>query len=60
MKLSVLTVTYNHEKFITQAIESVLMQQTPFDYELVICDDFSTDRTREIVVDYQKRFPEKQ
>lgn len=59
MKLSILTATYNHEKYIAQAIESVLMQETSFDYELVIGEDCSTDRTREIVIDYQKRFPDK-
>lgn len=59
MKVSVALVTYNHERFISQAIESVLMQETAFDYELVIGEDWSTDRTREIVVDFQKRFPER-
>ena len=54
MKVSVLTITYNHEKYIAQAIESVLMQEVNFDYELVIGEDCSTDKTREIVVDYQK------
>ena len=52
-------ITYNHEKFIAQAIESVLMQKTDFDFELVIGEDCSTDQTREIVIDYQKRYPEK-
>jgi glycosyltransferase involved in cell wall biosynthesis len=50
-------VTYNHEKYIAQAIESVLMQQVNFTYELIIGEDCSTDRTREIVADYQKRYP---
>ncbi len=59
MKISVLIITYNHEKYIGQAIESVLMQRTAFDYELVIGEDCSTDRTREIVSDYHRRFPEK-
>ncbi len=52
-------VTYNHEKYIRQAIESVLMQKTNFDYELVIGEDCSTDRTKEIVLTYQKRYPNK-
>ncbi len=59
MKVSVLTITYNHEKYIAQAIESVLMQEVNFDYELVIGEDCSTDRTREIVVEYQKKYPNK-
>jgi glycosyltransferase involved in cell wall biosynthesis len=57
MKVSVFTTTYNHEPFITEAIESVLMQEVDFEYEHVIGEDCSTDRTREIVLDYQKRYP---
>jgi hypothetical protein len=49
--------TYNHEKFIGQAIESVIMQEVDFDLELVIGEDFSTDRTREIVESYHRRYP---
>jgi glycosyltransferase involved in cell wall biosynthesis len=59
MKVSVLLTTYNHEKWVAQAIESVLMQQTNFDYEIVIMEDASTDGTRDIAVDYQRRYPEK-
>ena len=58
MKVSVATTTYNHEKFIVQALESVLMQKVNFDYEFVIVEDCSTDRTREIVIDYQSRYPD--
>ncbi len=58
-KVSVLLVTYNHEKYIAQAIESVLMQRVNFDYEIVIIEDCSTDSTRDIVVDFQKRYPDR-
>src|SRR3954452_21751001 len=58
-KVTVLLMTYNHERFITQALESALMQQTTFGVEIVISEDCSTDRTRAIVVGYQQRFPEK-
>lgn len=58
-KVSVLMITYNHEHYIAQAIESVLMQQTDFSFEIVIGEDCSTDRTREIVLDFQRRFPDK-
>lgn len=51
--------TYNHEKYIAQAIESALMQDTNFDYEIVIGEDCSTDRTREIVTGLQKKYPSK-
>jgi glycosyltransferase involved in cell wall biosynthesis len=59
MKLSVCLITYNHEQFIAQALESVLAQQTDFDYEIVIGDDCSTDRTRQIAFEYQQRYPDK-
>lgn len=51
--------TYNQEGFITQAIEGVLMQETNFKYELVIGEDFSTDRTRAICEEYAAVNPEK-
>jgi glycosyltransferase involved in cell wall biosynthesis len=50
-------VAYNHEKYIGQAIESVLSQKTTFPFELVISEDYSTDRTRAIVIDYARRYP---
>jgi glycosyltransferase involved in cell wall biosynthesis len=49
MKLSVLVVCYNQEKFIVQAINSILQQQTNFEFDLVIADDFSTDDTVTVV-----------
>jgi glycosyltransferase involved in cell wall biosynthesis len=59
MKVSVCMITYNQEKYIEQAIESVMMQETDFDYELVIGEDCSTDRTREIGIAYQNKYPDK-
>ena len=59
MKVCVLLLTYNHEEWIAQAVESVLVQETTFDYEIVIIEDCSTDSTRTIVVDYEQRYPEK-
>ena len=55
--VSVAMITYNHEPFIAQAIEGVVMQKTNFPIELVIGEDKSTDRTREIVLEYQRRHP---
>lgn len=58
-KVSVVMITYNHEEFIEQAVNSVLMQGTDFDYEIIIGEDCSTDRTREILIELQKRHPDK-
>jgi glycosyltransferase involved in cell wall biosynthesis len=52
-------ITYNHEKFIAQAIDGVLMQKTNFDFTLIIGEDFSTDNTRQICIDYQTKYPGK-
>lgn len=50
--VSILMVTYNHAPYIAQAIRSCLSQQTSFPFELVICDDASTDGTDQIVRDF--------
>jgi glycosyltransferase involved in cell wall biosynthesis len=57
MKLSVMMITYNHERFIAQAIESVLAQRVNFDYEIVIGEDCSTDGTRGVIMDFHRRHP---
>jgi glycosyltransferase involved in cell wall biosynthesis len=56
--VSVKMLTYNHAPYISRAIEGVINQKTCYPFELVIGEDFSTDGTREIVHDYQKRFPD--
>lgn len=56
--LSICLITYNHEKFIRQAIDSVLMQKVNFDWELIIADDYSKDTTREIILEYKAKYPE--
>ena len=57
MRVSVCLLTYNHERYIAQAIESVLAQQG-VEFELVISEDHSTDGTRAIVDDYAARHPD--
>lgn len=57
--VSVYMVTYNHEPYIAQAIEGVMMQQTDFEFELVIGEDASQDRTRETCFEYCRRYPDK-
>src|ERR1051325_3878074 len=58
-KVSVLITTYNQENLITQTVDSVLMQIVDFDYEIVIGEDASSDRTREIVMELARQYPEK-
>ncbi|CAN5375369.1 hypothetical protein BH09BAC3_BH09BAC3_13140 [soil metagenome] len=57
--VAVRMLTYNHEKYIAQSIESVLGQQTNFDYKLVIGEDCSTDNTKNICVELAKQHPDK-
>ena len=54
-KVSVCMVTYNHEQYIAQAIQSVLAQETDFPIELVIGEDCSTDNTRSIVCELAEK-----
>jgi glycosyltransferase involved in cell wall biosynthesis len=58
-KVSVAIITYNHERYIERAVESVLDQETTFAYEVVIGEDCSTDRTREILRKMQARYPDR-
>ena len=51
--LTVCIITYNHEKFIKQALDSVLNQITDFEWNILIADDFSTDNTRKIIAEYK-------
>ncbi|MBC8288835.1 MAG: glycosyltransferase [Planctomycetes bacterium] len=52
--VSVAMLTFNHERFIRQAVESVLCQKTDFEFEIVISDDSSTDATPEILRELQE------
>ena len=56
-KVSVVIITYNQEKYIAQAIESIVCQKTIFPFEVIIAEDCSTDSTRNVCVDYQKQYP---
>lgn len=55
--VSVAIITYNHKDYIRQCLDNVLNQETTFAYEIIIKEDKSTDGTREIVADYQRRYP---
>lgn len=57
-KVSICCITYNHAKYIRQALDSFLMQKTNFPYEVLIHDDASTDGTTEIIKEYENKYPE--
>lgn len=55
--VSVDCATYNHEPYIAQALDGFLMQKTNFPFAVIVHDDASTDRTAEIIREYEARFP---
>jgi glycosyltransferase involved in cell wall biosynthesis len=55
--VSIACLTYNHEKFIRQALEGFLAQETTFPVEILIHDDASTDGTPEIIREYERLYP---
>lgn len=55
--VSVQCITYNHEPYIAQTLDGFLMQKTTFPFEVIVHDDASTDRTADIVREYEKKFP---
>ena len=56
--ISVLVCTYNQENYLTQTIESILMQKCDEPFEILIGDDCSTDGTGKIADEYQSRYPD--
>jgi glycosyltransferase involved in cell wall biosynthesis len=56
-KVSVCVITYNQEKFIGECLQSILDQKTNFEFELIVGDDVSKDRTRDVIADFARRYP---
>lgn len=57
--ISILVITYNHEKYIGQCLQSILDQEISYNLEINIIDDCSTDQTTEILKDFKKKYPNK-
>lgn len=57
--LSIYTTTYGHEKYIGQALDSILMQKTSYSYEVLVGEDASPDGTRAILKEYERKYPGK-
>lgn len=56
-KVTIVTITYNHEKFIRQTLDGFVNQKTDFDFEVIVSDDCSTDNTPKIITEYALKYP---
>ena len=55
--VSICCLAFNHEPYIRKCIEGFLMQKTCFSFEVLIHDDASTDKTAEIIREYEAKYP---
>ena len=55
--VSVFCLTYNHEKYIRNALEGLVKQKTIFPFEVLVHDDASTDKTPQIIKEYEEKYP---
>ena len=56
--VSVICLAYNHEKYIRRCLDGFVMQKTSFRFEVLVHDDASTDRTADIIREYEVKYPE--
>lgn len=56
--VSISCITYNHASYIRQCLDSFIMQETSFKFEIIIHDDASTDETKEIIEEYKSKYPD--
>ena len=56
INLSVCIITYNHVHYIRECLDSIIPQVVNLNAEIIIGDDFSSDGTREILIDYKAKF----
>ena len=55
--VSICCITYNHENYIEDTIKSFINQKTSFDYEIIISNDCSTDKTQAVIDKYKELYP---
>lgn len=55
--VSVSVITYNHEKYVRQCLDGILMQEVNFPYEILVHDDASSDGTADIIREYEANYP---
>ncbi len=58
-EVNVVVGTFNHEEYISKCLDSILNQSTTFNVSIILGEDCSDDRTREICVEYKKKYPNK-
>lgn len=58
IKVSVICIVYNHEKYLKDALEGIVMQKTNFPFEVIVHDDASTDNSAKIIHEYQRKYPD--
>jgi len=55
--VSIDTLSYNHAKYISQCLDGLLKQRTNFAFEILVCDDASTDDTAKLIHEYEEKYP---
>lgn len=58
IKVSVCVITYNHEAYIADCLKGIVEQHTDFQFEVIVSDDGSTDKTPEIIQEFHRKYPD--
>lgn len=59
IKVSVCVITYKQENYIRQCLDSIFMQKTNFNFEVIVAEDASPDNTRQILLEYKEKYGDK-
>lgn len=58
IRVSVIVLTYNHEKYLNECLDSIILQKTNFKYEVLVGNDNSPDETEKILNEYESKYPD--